>query len=145
MKPPKDDCWSEAQTCMIFLINFQHDYWIIELQPINFVQISEVCISPKVTVDQSALTDSIGTILYQILILRKSQRKYHFIVGISNSNTTGYFRIGLWYMMVDLMNIYIVNTKLLPQLCNEDDDNELIFSITLWCTVWKKRKVTLNL
>ena len=35
-------------------------------------------------------------------------------------------------MMVDLMNIYVVNTKLLPQLCNEDDDNELIFSITLW-------------
>ena len=123
---------------MIFLINFQHHHWVIELQTINFVQISEVCIAPKVTVDQSALTDRIGTILYQILILRKSQRKYHFIVDISNSNSTGYFRIGLWYMMVDLMNIYVVDTKLLPQLCNEDDDNELIFSITLWTLLYDK-------
>ena len=123
---------------MIFLINFQHHHWVIELQTINFVQISEVCIAPKVTVDQSALTDRIGTILYQILILRKSQRKYHFIVDISNSNSTGYFRIGLWYMMVDLMNIYVVDTKLLPQLCNEDDDNELIFSITLWTLLYYK-------
>ena len=102
------------------------------------MQISEVCIAPKVTVHQSALTDRIGTILYQILILRKSKRKYHFIVDISNSNSTGYFRIGLWYMMVDLMNIYVVDTKLLPQLCNEDDDNELIFSITLWALLYDK-------
>ena len=41
-------------------------------------------------------------------------------------------------MMVDLMNIYVVDTKLLPQLCNEDDDNELIFSITLWTLLYDK-------